>query len=73
MSAGPAGDAAPLIAVERDTSVDRPGSIATLWRTFDAEFMQPIFGGPGGHQRVDHGSSDALTELPEALAGGQQL
>ena len=67
----PAAEVAPSIALHPAASVEAPGSIATLWLSFDAEYMQPIFGGPGSHQRVDaNASSDALTELQEA-AGSQ--
>ena len=54
-----AGEAAPLIVLGRESSREDPGSIAILWRNFDAEYMQPIFGGPGSFQRVTPPSGDS--------------
>ena len=49
---------------------EAPGSIATLWRSFDAVYMQPIFGGPGSHHRISSRSTDALAELQEVDTRG---
>ena len=56
---------APLISL-----AETPGSIATLWRSFDAEYMQPIFGGPGSHHRIAFCSTDALAELQQVDSRG---
>lgn len=34
-------------ALERMLSMESPSAITAIWRSFDAQYMQPIFGGPG--------------------------
>lgn len=58
----------PLISLAREASAgESPSAIAALWRTFDAQYMQPIFGGPGSLQRNDR---EAMAELAETAETG---